>query len=136
MKQTTDQKTELWQVGKTLLTPTTRRWSKDEWYANEARERRCVFRYFTSLDQGRGRELIAEFRNPDDAALAVKAVNELNARPDGWNIEQWQGKVERLREAARALLDLSDPRDPLPGEIEMWRTLEKALAELDTPEKG
>ncbi len=64
-----------WAVGHTLRTRDTQRWTDEQWERNESIERRLVFVNFRASDQGRSRERIAEFREPDDAEFAVRACN-------------------------------------------------------------
>lgn len=51
-----------WHRGKVLMTPATRKWSKEQWgFANE-QEGRSVFAYFSIQDEGRSREQVCEAR--------------------------------------------------------------------------
>jgi hypothetical protein len=48
-----------WKRGITLNTRITRRWNKEEWKTNDAKEQRMIFANFLVKDEGRSRELIA-----------------------------------------------------------------------------
>jgi len=65
----------LWSTGRTLHTKFTSRWSQEEWDANEAIERSMIFEDFTSMDDGKGRVLIAKCESEDIARQIVKAHN-------------------------------------------------------------
>lgn len=66
---------EPWSQGITLITPETARWSPEQLQKNNRIEAMRVFAFFTPDDQGRGREFIAEFRDPEDAARTSACVN-------------------------------------------------------------
>ena len=68
-----------WHQGRTLSTEQTRRWTKDEFASNEARERRMVFSNFSATDQGRSRQLVAVFEREEDARLGAAAPDLLAA---------------------------------------------------------
>jgi hypothetical protein len=59
------------QVGRTLLTAITKRWTEAQWNANEEVERRLVFVGFTASDQGQGRRLIAQCDSESDVEHIV-----------------------------------------------------------------
>ena len=62
-----------WCQGRTLVTQQTRRWPKERLDENDAHERRRVFAYFSLVDEGRGREMVAECRDEANARLIAKA---------------------------------------------------------------
>lgn len=64
-----------WRQGETLETQATRRWTKEQWEVNEQREKRVIFSRFSSHDQGRSREAVAEFKKAEDAAYACRAAS-------------------------------------------------------------
>ncbi len=70
----------MYSQGQTLLTATTRRWTLDQWDANEERERRTVYRNFSMQDQGRSRVLVQECQSAEEAA---SMVDDLNGNPLG-----------------------------------------------------
>lgn len=49
-----------WAIGCTLLTPITKRWTKEMWDENEQREKRWVFAGFNPFDHGKGRIPVCE----------------------------------------------------------------------------
>lgn len=64
-----------WQQGRTLFTEQTRTWSPEEWAGNEAHERKRVYRFFSALDQGQARILVASCTLAEDAATIVREHN-------------------------------------------------------------
>jgi len=70
-------------MGRTLLTPDTRKWSKQDWEANERVENHLVFANFRVDDQGRSRVCIATCTRdilPDNQSLANTIL--IAAAPD------------------------------------------------------
>lgn len=87
-------KYEEWQQGFLLLTSTTSRWTPEERQVANAREKRCAFVFFSSRDEGRGRELVFEFDSANECAYEV----------DRHNVGLWrmdEAVLEELRQAAR-----------------------------------
>lgn len=68
-----------WRQGKLLSTATTRHWSEEVCSEVQASERVRVFANFREADEGRGRELVAVFQRPEDAALGAAAPELLDA---------------------------------------------------------
>jgi hypothetical protein len=64
-----------WRQGETLLTAQTKRWTEEQWAENDLVERLAVFAYFTSADQGRGRQRVATCTRVEDVTFIVRAVN-------------------------------------------------------------
>ena len=62
-----------WSVGRTLATPTTRKWTPEEITANDKIEHLMVFSHFIPDDQGKSRQLVATCVVPDDARLIALA---------------------------------------------------------------
>lgn len=62
-----------WTQGTTLSTSITRRWTDDEWQANQRRELCLVYSGFSGIDAGRGRLLVAQCVRPEDARLIAAA---------------------------------------------------------------
>lgn len=61
--------------GVTLVTRQTIRWSKEQIKNNDIHEQRLVFSSFSSLDEGKGRILVAKCEKAEDAAFIVMACN-------------------------------------------------------------
>lgn len=66
-----------WQLGRTLHTRQTERWTPEQWESNEQHERLHIFVNFTANDEGRSRIIIAQ-AIPD--ALGSQEEAEANAR--------------------------------------------------------
>jgi len=83
----------IWERGKTLLTPTTRKWTKEEWDRNEREERRSIFQHFKMSDQGRSRNRVAivEDYHPD----FERNANLIAAAPELY--EQLKAAIEIIR---------------------------------------
>lgn len=94
MSDPTERDRELWQQGRTLVTAQTRRWSKAQWEENERYERRLVLRLFSSVDEGRSRELVCVCETAEQAEQAVAWHNAAVAR----------ARAEGAREEAAAIL--------------------------------
>lgn len=69
--------TELWQQGRLLITPQTRRWNQEEKDRTDEQEHKMLFARFLSSDSGRGRVLLWVF---DTVEECEKAVTEHNKR--------------------------------------------------------
>lgn len=52
-----------WNIGRTLMTAQTKKWSAEEIADNDVRERLQVFSNFSALDEGRSRELVCRTWN-------------------------------------------------------------------------
>jgi hypothetical protein len=85
-----------WQQGVLLSTPQTRQYTLAEVQEASAREKSMVLCNFTSADQGRSRELVANTRNPADAILIAYAISSLPALLDAL-----ESAATALRESAR-----------------------------------
>lgn len=72
-----------WKRGITLMTPTTKRWSKEQIEKNDSIEQTMVFSNFSSMDLGTGRQLICTLnRNNVDYeknAKLIEAAPELHS---------------------------------------------------------
>lgn len=64
-----------WDIGRTLITAQTKRWTAEAVQANDFHENRMIFADFKFSDEGRSRRLIAKCENFEDAAFIVRAVN-------------------------------------------------------------
>lgn len=89
---------ERWQQGRTLLTRATAKWTPEQWAKNEAREKRCVFKYFSESDSGRARVLLFECRTPEEAAQFVEEHNRL--------CDSWLTLESKVREQDREIQSL------------------------------
>ena len=63
--------------GFTLETSQTRRWSKQQWDENDARERCYIFANFSRVDDGKGRVFVLKC---SDSSTAAKLVSEHNSK--------------------------------------------------------
>lgn len=89
--------------GRTLMTPLTERWTKEERDRNEAREKCLVFTRFTSIDQGLGRKLVAQcHQGPEDARRLAACWNAF----DGLATES----IERIAELGGVAKQMPDAR--------------------------
>lgn len=68
-----------WRVGTTLVTRSTKQWTKEQWDKNQEIEERQLFAHFTSKDQGRGRLKVSSFETKEDAILCSVAPEMLEA---------------------------------------------------------
>ena len=66
-------------VGRTLRTRETANWSPRQLERSDAIEARLVFVNFHEIDEGKSRQLVAQFQNESDAVLYVETVNNLDA---------------------------------------------------------
>ena len=91
---------EPWSSGKTLLTPITKRWSKQQWDQNEIDEGKRIFSNFRVEDQGRSRQLIAVLdvldrgvnweANRDRIVTCVIALAGMTAAEIDTMIQRWK----------------------------------------------
>ena len=68
-----------WKIGQTLSTRTTRSWTEQEISRSNEVENKMVFVNFNTLDEGRGRRLIAKCETKEDAKLIAAAPNMIEA---------------------------------------------------------
>ena len=61
----------IWTQGRTLLTSTTKRWTKEQWDSNEYVEKCCAFVHFSNRDNGKSRQLVAKFDTPEECEIAI-----------------------------------------------------------------
>jgi hypothetical protein len=61
--------------GSLLATKETMKWTPEHKMEVHEQERKMVFRYFSSLDEGRSRELVCVCQSPVDAKLIVDLHN-------------------------------------------------------------
>lgn len=90
-----------WSQGRVLMTKETRRWTLEQIAEANMIERRMVLSDFTSMDKGRGRELIASCENSDNAVLIVTLHNSAPAILT--EIRELRAENARLRMANRSL---------------------------------
>jgi hypothetical protein len=64
-----------WQQGRTLLTPMTKRWTKEELDNNDSSEKCKAFVNFFEKDQGRSRELVYIYNSIEECENAIKNHN-------------------------------------------------------------
>lgn len=69
-------KSKLWDIGRTLMTSTTRRWSKEEINKNNYSESLMVFENFSPFDEGKSRKRVCVCDDPDTAIQIVKEHND------------------------------------------------------------
>lgn len=72
-----------WKQGHTLATSETARWTPEQFAASDAIEARMVFANFNLSDKGKGRYLVAEAKDADDARLIAAAPELLAAQTMG-----------------------------------------------------
>ena len=61
--------------GRVLSTPTTRRWSKEEWDRVDKQERKALFYNFSGMDHGRGREIVFVAESETEALEVLEKHN-------------------------------------------------------------
>ena len=107
--------------GRTLLTLKTRTWSKEEWDKNDAEEKMMLFAYFTPIDQGRGRILIARFENEKRLIRFKRLWN--TAHPQSYPAilkgkrDTKEIKYSKLREMVRYMINPPEPLREKPSPI-------------------
>ena len=85
-----------WKRGITLMTPTTKRWSKEQIEKNDSIEQTMIFSNFSAMDLGTGRQLICTLnRNNIDYEKNAKLIE---AAPDLYNT--LNELIERTEELA------------------------------------
>lgn len=97
-----------WKQGTVLRTQITSLWSEKELHRNMLREKRCIYANFQGKDQGRGRELIAEFQEPRLAEAVEKMarlVEEIAA------IESTRTILKMFSDEAKEIMRLIMPSD-------------------------
>jgi len=90
-----------WSQGRVLMTKETRRWTLEQIAEANMIERRMVLSDFTSMDKGRGRELIASCENSDNAVLIVTLHNSAPAMIA--EIRELRAENTRLKSSANKL---------------------------------
>lgn len=88
-----------WRVGTTISTPTTRKWSKEQWDRNEAEENGMVFSRFSGFDGGTGRVMVAHCpetaeNRKANAQRIVDCVNEC----DGLSVDEIRAAISLYKE--------------------------------------
>jgi len=68
-------------VGITLITPTTKRWSKEEIAENNKREQCMIFKNFSRKDKGKSREFITRCQTPSEAKKTIDLHNKNRHSP-------------------------------------------------------
>lgn len=102
-----------WRQGITLSTQRTRRWTQEQWDANEKHEKRLIFAEFHVDDEGTSRQIVAECRRPEDAEYIVRACNAYHAM------------LEALEYLMRSYNEASRNSGDAWGEVD-WSVFDKA----------
>lgn len=116
---------EPWAQGFTQLTTETKRWTKEQWDENEARERCLVFA---------GGQPVAQCKRPEDASRIVAAVNA--CKGIGQSGLSAMGDTGILGLAIEANHELKPQRDALLNAAEFFKGLIEGLSESERAAAG